>query len=85
MHLCDAVYSELYMPAKRTQVYLSEEQRVLIDQRARRQGVTMAHVIREALDAFLSSQEEDDLDVTFGAAPELRQRVPSRSEWDSRG
>ncbi len=73
------VCSMVYM-AIRTQIYLTEEHRVRLRDRAAREGRSMAELVREAVDAFLSG--EDDLDATFGAAPEVAARVPSRDEWD---
>ena len=69
--------------AVRTQIYLSEEQRARLMERGRRQGVAMAQLIREAIDAFLVA--DDDMEATFGSAPEIGARVPPRLEWDSRG
>lgn len=71
------------MSATRTQVYLTAEQRARIDRIARVEGVTMAEVIRRALQAYLGTVTPDAtvaLDRTFGAAPDLR--VPDRAEWD---
>jgi len=45
------------MAAKRTQLYLDDELRDRIDRASRRDGKTMADVIREALDSYLT---EDD-------------------------
>jgi predicted DNA-binding protein len=73
----------MYMATVRTQVYLTEAQRARLNDRAQRQGVRMAHIIREAIDSFLS--EEDDIEATFGAAPDIAHRVPSRDEWERRG
>ena len=67
----------------RTQVYLTDEQRARLAERARHTGVPMAQLIRDAIDTMLCS--DDDLDATFGAAPGIDARVPSRSEWDHRG
>jgi hypothetical protein len=64
--------------AHRTQIYLTEDQRARIDEIAHRRDLTMAEVVRRALDAYLDV--EDDLDATFGAAPDFS--VPSRDEWD---
>ncbi len=72
----------MYM-ATRTQVYLTEEQRARLNERARREGLTMAQLVREAVDAYLSA--EDDLKATFGAAPEIASSIPSRDEWERRG
>jgi len=68
--------------ATRTQVYLTEEQRSRLDERARREGVPMAKLIREAVDAFLDG--DDDLDATFGSARGIGSTVPSRDEWANR-
>lgn len=68
----------LYM-ANRTQIYLSDDQRARLDELARRRRLTMAEVIRRALDAYLDT--DDDLDATFGAAAGIRASVPSREEW----
>ena len=69
------------MSATRTQVYLSEEQRKEIDALASAEGVTMAEVIRRAIDAFLNTFPDPDavLAETFGSVPDLH--VPSRHEW----
>ena len=72
----------MYM-ATRTQIYLTDEQRARLAERARRQGVAMSQLIREAVDSLLAG--EDDLDTTFGTAPGIGSRVPPRSEWDRRG
>jgi predicted DNA-binding protein len=72
----------MYMGATRTQIYLTDEQRARLDERARREGVTLAQLIRRAVDEMLEA--EDDLDATFGAAPEIAAAVPSRDEWAHR-
>jgi hypothetical protein len=43
----------------------------------------MSELIRDAVDSLLS--DEDDLEATFGAAPGIAARAPSRAEWDQRG
>ena len=71
------------MSATRTQVYLTEEQRRRIDALAEAEGVTMAEIIRRALDAYLEDETPDPelaLAATFGVAPDAT--VPSRDEWD---
>jgi predicted DNA-binding protein len=75
----DAVCSMLYM-AQRTQIYLRDEQRARLDELAQRRRLTMAEVVRRAIDAYLDA--DDDFDATFGAAPGLRAKVPSRDEWN---
>jgi hypothetical protein len=70
------------MSTMRTQIYLTAEQRARIDRVARARGVTMAEVIRTALDQFLDSAPDPTtaLASTFGADKEVS--VPSRDEWD---
>jgi len=71
------------MSAIRTQVYFTEEQRRRLDARAKQQGKTLAAVVREAVDAYVT-QGSPELQVvlteTFGSIPDLQ--VPGRSEWD---
>ena len=66
----------------RTQVYLTDEQRLRIDELAASEGVTMAEIIRRALDGYLKEQPDPGtaLAATFGAAPDAT--VPGRHEWD---
>jgi hypothetical protein len=76
------MYTALYMPSTRTQIYLTEEQRRRLDARGRRTGAPMARLIREAVDAYLADDRPDTdaaLDESYGAIPELT--VPSRDEW----
>jgi hypothetical protein len=71
------------MSATRTQVYLSDEQRQRIDELALTEGVTMAEVIRRAIDAYVVVEWPDPvrtLELTFGADPDAA--TPSRDEWD---
>lgn len=72
----------MYM-ATRTQIYLTDEQRARLIDRADRQGSSMAQLVRDAVDCFLAS--DDDLDATFGTVPDLAERVPPRDEWSARG
>ncbi len=70
------------MSATRTQVYLTEQQRERIDELASVEGVTMAEVVRRALDAYLSSYSPDAaaaLSRTFGAVTDID--TPSRDNW----
>jgi hypothetical protein len=69
------------MSSIRTQVYLTDEQRARIDRAAAAEGVTMAEVIRRALDDYLDAEPEAAavLAATFGAAPDAD--VPSRDSW----
>jgi predicted DNA-binding protein len=70
------------MSATRTQIYLTEEQRRRIDEVAKASGVTMAEIVRRALDAYLAGEVDSStaLAATFGAVPDAS--VPSRDEWD---
>ena len=70
------------MSATRTQIYLTVEQRERIDQVVRTEGVTMAEVIRTALDRYLDQQPDEPVAAlvsTFGADPAIA--VPSQ-QWD---
>jgi hypothetical protein len=70
------------MGATRTQVYLTDDQRRMIDEIAQAEGVTLAEVVRRALDAYLRAERDAAaaLASTFGADPEAV--MPSRDEWD---
>jgi Ribbon-helix-helix protein, copG family len=71
------------MSATRTQVYFTEEQRRRLDALAKREGKTLAAVVREAVDAYLAEAPPDldvMLDETFGSMTDFQ--VPPRSEWD---
>lgn len=73
------------MSAIRTQVYLTADQRRRIDRFAEVEGVTMAEVIRRALDSFLDGRAPAagrTLAESFGSVPDLA--VPDRDEWDRR-
>jgi len=69
------------MSATRTQIYLTEEQRRKVDQLAESEGVSMAVIIRRALDEYLTDDADATtaLATTFGAA--LSATAPSRDEW----
>ena len=81
-------YTALYMPATRTQIYLTKQQRRELDTRRKREGKTLAAVVREAVDAYIASNQTGIaerraiLDRTFGIAPDFE--VPSRDEWEER-
>ncbi len=71
------------MSSTRTQIYLTSHQRARLDEVARREGRSLADVIREAVDAYLLDAGPGSrraLDATFGALPDLE--VPARDEWD---
>lgn len=69
---------------RRTQIYLTNEQLIELKRAAAHRRVSMAEVIRTAIDAFLKRDADADpervLDATFGGLPDLE--VPSRQEWD---
>ncbi len=71
------------MSATRTQVYFTQEQRRRLDSLAKREGKTLAEVVRAAVDAYVADAPPDldvVLDETFGSMPDLT--IPARSEWD---
>ena len=72
----------VYM-ATRTQIYLTDEQRARLKDRARREGVPVSRVIRDAVDVYLG--DEDPFEATFGALPAIGPGVPSRDEWGRGG
>lgn len=61
--------------SKRTQIYLSDEQRARLSEMANRPAIPMAEVVRRALDAYIDV--DGGVDATFGAAPGLASSVPS--------
>jgi len=77
------LYNVLYMAARRTQIYLTAEQRKRLDERRRRERRTLAELVREAVDAYLTDRSVDPataLNSTFGALPKLE--LPRRDEWE---
>jgi Arc/MetJ-type ribon-helix-helix transcriptional regulator len=79
------------MPATRTQVYLTEDQRREIEKLRASDGRTLAEVVRAALDEYLAAhgpaaeearrrKTQQVLDETFGIAPDFE--VPPREEWN---
>ena len=80
------MYTAQYMASLRTQIYLTREQRERLDEVRRREGKPLAQVVREAIDAYLGSHSDEDVEramhQTFGIDPSFS--VPSRSEWDRR-
>ncbi len=70
------------MAATRTQVYLTEDQRRRIDDIAKAEGISLAEVVRRALDSYLNAERDAAvvLAATFGADPDAR--APNRDEWD---
>jgi predicted DNA-binding protein len=69
------------MSSTRTQIYLTDDQRRRIDRLAEAKGLTMAEVVRRAVDDYLDDEPDAELALraTFGAAP--RAQVPSRDDW----
>ena len=77
------LYNVLYMAARRTQIYLTADQRKRLDERRRRERRTLAELVREAVDAYLTDRSVDPataLNSTFGALPKLE--LPSRDAWE---
>ena len=71
------------MRSVRTQIYLTGEQRRKLDARGKREGKTLAELIREAVDRYTAEEPPEAggaLKRTFGALPDLE--VPSREDWD---
>jgi predicted transcriptional regulator len=71
------------MSAIRTQIYLSEDQRRRIDSIAEAEGVSLAAIVRRALDSYLEAaapSADGALATTFGAIPDMV--APDRSEWE---
>jgi metal-responsive CopG/Arc/MetJ family transcriptional regulator len=71
------------MSMTRTQIYLPEDLRRRVDERAEAEGKPMAEVVREALEHHLTQRPDDVqgvLDATFGAVQDAG--APSRDEWD---
>jgi metal-responsive CopG/Arc/MetJ family transcriptional regulator len=69
------------MSATRTQIYLTEDQRARIDRVVEAEGVSMAELIRRALDQYLGDDTDPSasLAATFGAVPSAA--APSRDTW----
>jgi Arc/MetJ-type ribon-helix-helix transcriptional regulator len=70
------------MSAIRTRVYLTEEQRRRIDALVEAKGVSMAEIVRKALDRYLDEEMADATTVlaaTFGADPTAS--PSNRDEW----
>lgn len=69
------------MSSTRTQIYLTDDQRRRIDRVAAAKGLTMAEVVRRAVDCYLDEEPDAELvlSATFGAAPDAD--VPSREDW----
>jgi hypothetical protein len=67
----------------RTQIYLTDDQRARLADRALREGVAVSKVIRDAVDEYLG--EDDALETTFGAIPAIGPGIPSRGEWNRSG
>jgi predicted DNA-binding protein len=69
------------MSSTRTQIYLTDDQRRRIDRIAETKGLSMAEVVRRAIDHYLVDEPDVELALgaTFGAAPQAQ--VPSRDGW----
>lgn len=67
--------------SSRTQIYLTDEQRRRIDRVAAAKGMSMAEVVRSAVDDYLDDEPDPEraLAATFGSAPGAD--VPDRDTW----
>ena len=63
-------------------MYFTDEQRRRIDEAAAAEGVSLAEIVRRAVDTYLGDGPDlsSALDATFGA--DRQATVPSRDEWD---
>ncbi len=77
----------------RTQIYLTEEQKRVLEKISARAGKTAAALIREAIDAYLRERGDDGnaeaLEASFGLWTDRRLTGDSyarslRQEWDAR-
>jgi predicted transcriptional regulator len=71
------------MSATRTQVYFSPQQRDQLDALAKRDGKTLAAVVREAVDAYVGRESpnlQGTLDESFASLPDFE--AATRSDWD---
>jgi len=70
------------MSATRTQIYLTEHQRRLVDAISEEEGVTMAEIIRRALDSYLDARRDPRraLRDTFGVIEHIES--PDRDHWE---
>ena len=71
------------MAARRTQIYLTADQRRRLDTLRGRSGRSLAEVIRDAVDAYLEDEgtaPADALAATRGALPDIE--APPRAEWE---
>src|SRR5467141_1112958 len=65
------LYTALYMAARRTQIYLTAEQRKRLDERRRRERRTLAEIVRQAVDAYLADRSVDPATALNGTVSEL--------------
>ena len=78
------LYTLRAVASTRTQIYLTKEQRKRLDELGKREGKTLAHLIRDAVDQYLLENEGGQVDLQahldrfFGIAPDFK--VPPR-EW----
>jgi predicted DNA-binding protein len=71
------------MAATRTQVCFTTEQRERLDALARRDGKTLAALVREAVDAYVAREAPDwetALAEAFGSTPGFES--DGRGDWD---
>jgi transcriptional regulator with XRE-family HTH domain len=79
------LYAVRAMAATRTQIYLTAEQRKRLDELRKREGKSLAELIRAAVDRYLEDESPPKVDLQahldrfFGIAPDLERF--DRSEW----
>jgi hypothetical protein len=69
------------MSAIRTQIYLTSEQRDQIDRVAASEGVTMAEVVRRALDTYLERDVDAKAALAATVGADTNATAPSRDNW----
>ena len=72
---------------RRTNIYLSDQQTAHLRRLAEHRGEPVAALVREAIDAWLKSQnvreiDEDEWRRKFGELLERRGRLAQEREWD---
>jgi hypothetical protein len=72
---------------RRTNIYLSDRQTTHLRQLAERRGEPVAVLVREAVDAWLKSQnireiDEDEWRRRFEELLERRRRLAQKRDWD---
>ena len=75
------LYTAIRMGSTRTQIYLTADQRKRLDELAKREGNSLAELIREAVDCYLAEKSPPKIDLQahldrfFGSMPDLADAV----------